>query len=154
MGIDFLTQMANASRKACVIPHLFHMIEGGHFTRQAGSHFNPFVFDDIKTIADHVHWAGDRGPHAGNGRSSAAGGGHAHAGLLIYQGDNFPPEWRGKVYMNNIHGACINMDVLEPKGSGFVGHHAPNFINFNDTWSQIINLGNRSRRRGLHDRLV
>ncbi|MGZ5517375.1 MAG: PVC-type heme-binding CxxCH protein [Limisphaerales bacterium] len=138
-GIDFDAN-GQCITEACVIPHLFHMIEGGHFTRQAGSHFNPFVFDDIKTIADHVHWAGDRGPHAGNGRSAAAGGGHAHAGLLIYQGDNFPPEWRGKVYMNNIHGACINMDVLDQKGSGFVGHHAPNFINFNDTWSQIINL--------------
>lgn len=138
-GIDFDAN-GQCIIECCVIPHLFHMVQGGHFQRQAGSDFNPFVYDDIKTIADHVHWAGDRGPHAGNGRSAAAGGGHAHAGLLVYQGDNFPPEWRGKVYMNNIHGACINEDVLERKGSGFVGHHAPNFINFNDTWSQIINL--------------
>ncbi|MDB6057663.1 MAG: putative rane-bound dehydrogenase [Verrucomicrobiales bacterium] len=138
-GIDFDAN-GQCITEGCVIPHLWHMIQGGHFQRQAGSHFNPYVFDDIKTIADHVHWAGDRGPHAGNGRSSAAGGGHAHAGLLVYQGDNFPAEWRGKVYMNNIHGACINVDTLEQKGSGFVGHHAPNFINFNDTWSQIINL--------------
>jgi len=42
--------------------------------------------------------------------------------------------------MNNIHGACLNMDIPERQGSGFVGHHAPNFINFNDSWSQIINL--------------
>jgi putative membrane-bound dehydrogenase-like protein len=138
-GIDFDAN-GQCITEGCVIPHLWHMIQGGHFQRQAGSHFNPYVFDDIKTIADHVHWAGDRGPHAGNGRSAAAGGGHAHAGLLVYQGDNFPAEWRGKVYMNNIHGACINMDTLEEKGSGFVGHHAPNFINFNDTWSQIVNL--------------
>jgi putative membrane-bound dehydrogenase-like protein len=139
-GIDF-DEHGQCIIEACVIPHLFHMIQGGRFQRQAGSHFNPYVYDDIKTIADHVHWAGNQGPHAGNSRSAAVGGGHAHAGLLVYQGENWPEQFRGgKVFMNNIHGACINMDVLERQGSGFVGHHAPNFIEFNDSWSQIINL--------------
>jgi putative membrane-bound dehydrogenase-like protein len=138
-GIDF-DEHGQCIIEACVIPHLFHMIQGGRFQRQAGSHFNPYTYDDIKTIADHVHWVGNKGPHAGNSRSSAAGGGHAHAGLLVYQGDNWPEQYLGKVFMNNIHGACINMDVLERQGSGFVGRHAPNLIEFNDLWSQIINL--------------
>ena len=56
--------------EACVIPHLFHMVQGGRFTRQAGSHFNPHVYDDITTIADHVHWVGNKGPHAANARSA------------------------------------------------------------------------------------
>jgi hypothetical protein len=60
--------------------------------------------------------------------------------MLIYQGDQWPAEYRGRCFMNNIHGACINMDIPERQGSGFVGHHAPNFIDFNDSWSQIINL--------------
>ena len=41
--------------------------------------------------------------------------------MLIYQGDSFPAEYRGKLFMNNIHGARINMDVPVRKGSGFVG---------------------------------
>src|SRR6267142_2092471 len=138
-GIDF-DEHGQCIIEACVIPHLFHMIQGGRFERQAGSHFNPHVYDDIKTFADHVHWVGNKGPHAGNSRSAAAGGGHAHAGMLIYQEDNWPEQYRGKLFMNNIHGACINMDIPERQGSGFVGHHAPNFIDFNDSWSQIINL--------------
>jgi putative membrane-bound dehydrogenase-like protein len=138
-GVDF-DEHGQCIIEACVIPHLFHMIQAGRFERQAGSHFNPYVYNDIKTIADHVHWVGNQGPHAANARSGAAGGGHAHAGLLVYQGDNWPDQFRGKVFMNNIHGACINEDVLERQGSGFVGHHAPNLINFNDSWSQIINL--------------
>jgi putative membrane-bound dehydrogenase-like protein len=138
-GIDF-DEHGQCIIEACVIPHLFHMIQGGRYQRQAGSHFNPNIYDDIKTIADHVHWVGNKGPHAGNARSASAGGGHAHAGLLVYQEDNWPEQFAGKVYMNNIHGACINTDVIEPRGSGFVGHHAPNLINFNDSWSQIINL--------------
>src|ERR1043165_9475078 len=138
-GIDF-DEHGQCFVEACVIPHLFHIIQGARYHRQDGSHFNPYIYDDIKTVADHVHWAGNKGPHAGNARSASAGGGHAHAGLLIYQGDNWPEEYRGKIFMNNIHGSCINMDVPERQGSGFVGHHAPNFINFNDSWSQIINL--------------
>jgi hypothetical protein len=32
------------------------------------------------------------------------------------------------------------MDIPERAGSGFVGKHGADFINFNDSWSQIINL--------------
>lgn len=138
-GIDF-DEHGQCFIEACVIPHLFHMIQGGRYHRQAGSHFNPHIYDDIKTIADHVHWAGDKGPHAGNARSAAVGGGHAHAGLMIYQGDNWPEIYRGQIFIGNIHGACINWDTPERKGSGFVGRHNPNLIEFNDKWSQVLDF--------------
>lgn len=138
-GIDF-DEHGQAIVEACVIPHLFHMMQGGRSTRQAGPHIEPFTYDDIKTIADHVHYAGNKGPHAGNGRSASMGGGHAHAGLLIYQGNNWPEQYHGKLFMNNIHGARINMDIPEREGSGFVAHHGKDFINFNDVWSQVVNL--------------
>ena len=138
-GIDFDAR-GQCVVEACVIPHLFHMIQGGRYERQAGPHANPFTYDDIKTIADHRHFLGDKGPHAGNGKSDAAGGGHAHAGLMIYQGESWPAEFRGQYFMNNIHGARINMDVPERAGSGIVAHHGADFIKFNDSWSQIINL--------------
>lgn len=138
-GIDF-DAYGQCFIEACVIPHLFHMIQGARYQRQAGNHFNPHVYDDIKAIGDHVHYAGNQGPHAGNNRSDEAGGGHAHAGLLIYQGDSWPEQYRGKIYMNNIHGQRINMDVPVRQGSGFVGRHGPDFINFNDKSSQVLNL--------------
>jgi putative membrane-bound dehydrogenase-like protein len=160
-GVDF-DEYGQCFIEACVIPHLWHIIQGARYERQGGLHYNinveetrahqayhadanqwyvnPFIFDDIKTIGDHVHYAGTKGPHAGNGRSAAAGGGHAHAGLMVYLGDSWPEQYRGKFFMNNIHGACINLDVPERQGSGFVGHHAPNFIDFNDQWSQVLNL--------------
>ncbi len=160
-GVDFDAN-GQCFIEACVIPHLFHMIQGGKYQRQGGTHYaanadetkrfaankegksdktvNPYVYDDIKTIADHRHYLGDKGPHAANGKSDAAGGGHAHAGLLVYQGDSFPAEYRGKLFMNNIHGQRINMDIPERAGSGFVGKHGADFINFNDRWSQIINI--------------
>jgi hypothetical protein len=116
------------------------MIQGGRYERQGGQHFNPNIYDDIKTIADHRHYSGNRGPHAGNGRSDAMGGGHAHAGLMVYQGGGWPTEYDGKVFMNNIHGQRLNMDILEKKGSGYVGHHGADFVNFNDSWSQVLNM--------------
>ena len=124
---------------ACVIPHLYHMIQGGRYERQAGQHFNPYTYDDIKTIADHRHYLGAN-PHGGNGRSDSAGGGHAHSGAMIYLGGAWPAEYRGSLFMNNIHGARLNRDMLKPSGSGFVGSHAPDFLLANDRWSQIISL--------------
>lgn len=137
-GLDF-DSMGQCFVEACVIPHLFHIIQGGRYQRQAGPHFNPHTYDDIKTIADHRHYVGAN-PHAGNSKSDSAGGGHAHAGLLIYQGGTWPEELRGKIFMNNIHGQRLNMDIPVAQGSGFVGKHGADFCNFNDRWSQVVNL--------------
>lgn len=137
-GLDF-DENGQMITEACVIPHLWHMTQGGAFQRQAGPHENPFVYEDIKTVADHVHYHGDT-PHSGNGISDDIGGGHAHAGLMIYLGGSWPEKYRGVAYMNNIHGARINADRLERRGSGFVGRHSPDLIVFNDPWSQIVNL--------------
>lgn len=135
-GVDF-DEYGNCFITACVIPHLYHMIPGGRYQRQTGQHFNPYTYNDIKTIGDHVHYLG-RTPHSGNDRSDAAGGGHAHSGLLIYQGDAWPEEYRGSLLMNNIHGARLNRDLAEPSGSGFIGRHAPDFLLANDRASQIL----------------
>ncbi len=89
---------------ACVIPHLWHIIPGGIYQRQGGQHFNPYTYSDIQTIADHRH------------RS-------AHGGARIYQSDAFPAEQKGRVFMCNIHEHAVLSDVLERKGSGFVGRH-------------------------------
>lgn len=137
-GIDF-NDRGQAFETACVIPHLYHMIQGARYQRQAGTHFNPYTYDDIKTIAKHRHYLGGN-PHGGNGRSDAAGGGHAHAGAMVYLGGRWPAEYRDQIFMNNIHGARINMDVLVANGSGYAGDRAPDFLFANDAWSQILYL--------------
>jgi putative membrane-bound dehydrogenase-like protein len=138
-GIDF-NDRGQAFATACVIPHLYHVIQGARYQRQAGNHFNPNTYEDIKTIADHFHYLGTRGPHAGNGISDGAGGGHAHCGAMVYLGGAWPDVYRDKIFFNNIHGSRINMDAPEPKGSGYVGKHGPDFILANDRASQILNL--------------
>ena len=139
-GIDF-NDFGHPFITVCVIPHMFHVIQGARYHRQAGEHFNPYVYNDIKTIADHVHWVGDRGPHAGNFRSGAKGGGHAHAGAMIYLGgDGWPKEYHNNIFMNNINGSRVNIDQLERKGSGYTAIHDEDFLLTNDSWSQWLNF--------------
>jgi putative membrane-bound dehydrogenase-like protein len=160
-GFDF-DENGQLIEEACVIPHLFHMVQGGRYHRQGGAHYavgpdetarfaakkegktdktlHPFIYDDIKTIADHAHFRGGQWTDKDRLASDDLGGGHAHAGMLIYQGDSFPAEYRGKMFMNNIHGARINMDIPERAGSGFVGKHGADFLKFNDIWSQVVDL--------------
>src|SRR5687767_15080773 len=138
-GVDW-NDHGQAFMTACVIPHLYHVIQGARYQRQAGKHFNPHVYKDIQTIGDHVHYAGAGGPHAGNNRSDAAGGGHAHAGAMIYLGDSWPAQYRNTIFMSNIHGNRINNDILERRGTGYVGKHGADFLKMNDKWSRLINV--------------
>jgi putative membrane-bound dehydrogenase-like protein len=98
---------------ACVIPHMWHVIPGGIYHRQGGQHFNPYVYDDIKTITNHSH------------RS-------AHGGARIYQSDAFPEDQRGRIFMANIHEHAVLTDILTPKGSGFVASHGDDFMMANN----------------------
>ncbi len=147
-GVDF-NDHGQAFISACVIPHLWHMVQGGRYHRQGGQHFNKHTYDDIKTIADHAHYVGNIRDHAwwghepkAAGGTDAAGGGHAHAGAMIYLGNQWPAEYRNKMFFNNIHGNRINMEVLEKiEGeSGYVGRHGDDFLFANDHYYRGINL--------------
>lgn len=146
-GVDF-NDKGQAFITACVIPHLWHVIQGARYHRQGGQHFNPYTYEDIKTIADHQHYAGNLADSAwwghepkAAGATLDAGGGHAHCGAMIYLGDNWPDEYRNKIYFNNVHGNRINCDVLEREdGSGFVGHHGQDLMLANDHYYRGINL--------------
>ena len=131
-GVDFDAR-GQAIITACVIPHLYHMIQGGAYRRQSGSHFNRYVYDDITTIADHLHYVG-KDPWDGNNLSDSVGGGHAHCGAMIYRGGRFPEQYQGLVFMDNIHGHRLNTDALRRAGSGYVGTHGQDFLVANDKW--------------------
>lgn len=137
-GLDFNSR-GEAFVEACVIPHAFHIVPGARYQRQAGAHFNPNTYADIQTIADHRHYLGAN-PHGGNNKSDSAGGGHAHCGTMIYQGGTWPERYRDAFFMGNIHGRRLNVDILKPKGSGYVASHGPDFLMANDAWARFINF--------------
>jgi putative membrane-bound dehydrogenase-like protein len=137
-GLDY-NDVGDFFVEACVIPHCYHIVQGGRYQRQAGQHFNPYTYADIQTIADHRHYAGPT-PHGGNNKSDSLGGGHAHCGLMCYLGGAWPKEYRGHLFMGNIHGRRLNVDIPVPKGSGYVAKHGKDFLLANDAWARFINL--------------
>lgn len=138
-GVDFNDQ-GQCFLTCCVIPHLFHVVQNARYRRQAGQHFNPYTYNDIKTIAKHRHWTGGQWNQSDRVASDLVGGGHAHAGAMIYLGGSWPEKYRNQLFMNNIHGARLNQDVLARKGSGYEGNFAPDFLLANDRSSQILYL--------------
>jgi putative membrane-bound dehydrogenase-like protein len=126
----------------CVIKHAFHVVPGGHYDRMFGQDVVKGVVTLMESPADHIHWGGGAwtDSRGGQGAHDVAGGGHAHAGAMIYLGDNWPAEYRGRLYTSNIHGNRVNQDVVERRGSGFVIRHAPDLFRANDPWFRGLEL--------------
>jgi putative membrane-bound dehydrogenase-like protein len=128
----------------CVIGHLWHLIPGAHYERMYGRQYYPHAYELLDACSDHYHFAGkdwkfSRGDE-GKEVHKDAGGGNAHAGAMIYLGDNWPERYRNSVFMCNLHGNRINQDRLQRKGSGYVGRHGKDFLLANDPWFRGIAL--------------
>src|SRR6185295_15793321 len=125
----------------CVIGHLWQVIPGAHYERMYGKDYTPNTYGLIKSTSDHVQFAGKDWTKSRTGSEhDVLGGGHAHAGAMIYLGDNWPEKYRDSIYISNIHGHRVNNDVLERKGSGYVGKHGPDLLRSSDPWFRALNL--------------
>ncbi len=111
-GFDF-DDHGQGFATCCVIPHLFHVVQGGVYHKQSLPHVNPHIYDDIKTIRDHAHLS-------------------AHGGARIYLADTFPAKYRNRLFMCNIHEHSVLTDILVPNGSSFTGKHGDDFMPTND----------------------
>jgi putative membrane-bound dehydrogenase-like protein len=111
-GFDF-DDHGQGFATCCVIPHLFHVVQGGVYHKQSRPHVNPYIYDDIKTIRDHTHLS-------------------AHGGARFYLADAFPKQYRNRLFMCNIHEHAVLTDIMVPKGSSFIGKHGDDFMPTND----------------------
>ncbi|REJ96664.1 MAG: hypothetical protein DWQ34_03595 [Planctomycetota bacterium] len=92
---------------ACVIDHLWHIVETGYYIRQGGPY--PAHTWPIESIVEHKHQKA------------------AYCGITWFDSDAYPEEYRRTLYMGNIHGGCINADVLQRNGSTYNGKPHPGF---------------------------
>lgn len=122
-----------------VTGHLFHLIPGTHYTRSATVTPNPSVYATIDTHADHLHWDTGIGLKDIEGHLQL-GGGHAHCGAMVYLGDQWPSEYRGRLMTLNFHGRRINVERLERRGSGYTARHEPDIAFAADAWFRGIDL--------------
>ncbi len=124
--------------------HLWHMIAGAHFVRPHTIDLNPKAYAAIDQHADHFHWdtAKDWSDSRNvTGEHDRRGGGHAHSGLMIYQGAQWPLADTGKLFTLNFHGRRMNEERLERVGSGFIGRHEPDRFFASDPKFRGIDLG-------------
>jgi putative membrane-bound dehydrogenase-like protein len=68
--------------------------------------------------------------------------GHAVVGMIIYQGDNWPADYRDKWYAMNLFGHRLVVQTLERSGSGFMAKRAPepDIFEFPDPWFRGIDI--------------
>jgi putative membrane-bound dehydrogenase-like protein len=140
-GVDF-DDFGQCFVSNCVNPHLFHMIQGGHYEPWRNRPSSLYAYDRLPTCADHWHFPTGR-PGEMRGESAetlAMGGGHAHCGTLVYLGDRFPVNYRNTVFLCNIHGRRINNDILARKGSGYTASHGRDFAVMKDPWFMGVTL--------------
>ncbi|HIE96614.1 MAG TPA: c-type cytochrome [Planctomycetes bacterium] len=167
-GADF-NEYGDLITSNTVLAHLWHIVPGMYCERRASEQDNPYAYGRIQSITDHLHWGGggwqdSRAPTSGKGNGkkskaasqsshhdvndptahyhthSVAGGGHAHCGAMIYLGDNWPQQYRGTFFTNNLHGNRVNNDILVPTKSTYVGGHGEDFLFGNDPWFRGMSI--------------
>jgi putative membrane-bound dehydrogenase-like protein len=121
--------------------HLWHLIPGAHFTRPFTLDPNRRTYELIDFHADHWHFdTGQSWTKSRDGEANSYGGGHAHSGTMIYQGLNWPQQYRGNLFTLNFHGRRANQEILERKGGGYVAKHGKDFMIAADPWFRGMEL--------------
>ena len=121
--------------------HLWQIIPGAHYPRHGTLDPNPHIYELIEMHADHWHFdTGGGWQKSRDGAANDLGGGHAHSGLMIYLGDDWPEEYRGHLFTWNFHGRRANQELLEREGSGYVGHHGRDVLLARDPFFRGMEL--------------
>ena len=100
--------------------HLFHFVETGIYNRQAGA-YPPFAMK-IGSITDHSHQK------------------TAYCGIVNLDTDAYPPQYRERIVVGNLHGGCLNMDRLTRDGATYLAKAEPDLLTANDVWFMPVAL--------------
>jgi len=99
---------------------LVHGVQGGYYVKSFAKHgglHNPFTYG-------YFEHAPHRNFH----------GGHVTVGGLVYQGDSFPAEMRGKYIAGDLLGHGVYWHDIQPHGSTVRTSHGGELLVANDTW--------------------
>lgn len=108
-----------------------HVVQGGHYWNQVNSGYAPFISAQGlpgRPWMSNYLLASARYGH-GEGGSGKAGsndvyGGHSHVGTMIYLGDNWPAEFRNRLFTHNLHGHQMNQQINRREAGGYNTIHA------------------------------
>src|SRR5262249_13768333 len=140
-GVDF-DDYGQCFVSNCVNPHLFHMIQGGHYEPWRNRPSSLYAYERLPTCADHLHYPSGK-PNEMRGETAdvlAMGGGHAHCGTLVYLGDRFPESYRNSIFMCNVHGRRAHHDLLTQKAPASPASHGKDLMISADPWFMGVTL--------------
>ncbi|VTS01887.1 membrane-bound dehydrogenase domain protein : Membrane-bound dehydrogenase domain-containing protein OS=Rhodopirellula maiorica SM1 GN=RMSM_03692 PE=4 SV=1: Cytochrom_C [Gemmata massiliana] len=124
-GMDWRNTDGQFILACCVIPHLYHIVPGGVYKRQAGASFNPHAYSYLNEICDHTF-------HKESG--------WAHAGLISLDVPHMPKRFQNSVIFGSIHGCSIKQNVLKPNGSTYTASRGDDFLVSGDKNFRPINM--------------
>ncbi len=99
---------------------MIHMVQGAYYAKSFAKHgelHNPYAFGYFERVP-----------------AAAYKGFHVTPGGTIYQGDTFPPEYRGRFVANDLLEHTVQWSALEPWGTTFKGKFDGHLLVANDTW--------------------
>ena len=99
---------------------MIHMVQGAYYAKSFAKHgelHNPYTFGYFERVP-----------------AAAYKGFHVTPGGTIYQGDTFPPEFRGRFVANDLLEHTVQWSALEPWGTTFKGKFNGHLVVANDTW--------------------
>ena len=114
-GLDF-DDRGRAYFAACVISHMWEGIQGARYSRQAGSHFNRFTYENIETIANFKYEK------------------RAYCGAMFYLGGQWPDDYRDTFFFGDIHMNKLRNERFVRNGSGSKSEKNGDFLHSRDPW--------------------
>jgi putative membrane-bound dehydrogenase-like protein len=124
-GMDWRNTDGQFILACCVIPHLYHIVPGGVYKRQAGASYNPYAYGTINEICDHTF-------HKESG--------WAHAGLISLDVPHMPKRFQNSAIFGSIHGCSLKQNVLKPNGSTYIATRGDDFLTSGDKNFRPINM--------------
>ncbi len=124
-GMDWRNTDGQFILACCVIPHLYHIVPGGVYKRQAGTSFNSHAYSYLNEICDHTF-------HKESG--------WAHAGLISLDVPHMPKRFQNSVIFGSIHGCSLKQNILKPNGSTFTATRGDDFLVSADKNFRPINM--------------
>ena len=152
-GLDF-NDHGQVFVEACVIPHCFHIIQGGRYQRQAGHALQPVHLrrhqDDRRPppLRRRQPARRQRPLRQRRRRPRPLRPDDLPRRRLARRSTAASSSWATSTATGST------WTCSKPKGSGYVATHGPDFLLANDAWSPLHQPDVRPRRQRLPDRLV
>lgn len=103
----------------CHSKPIYQLLRGGYYPSFGKPHDG---LGFVPPMMDHLH------------------GSTAIAGIALYTGENFPPEYRNNIFTGNVMTSRVNRNSLVYHGSTLTAREEPDFVSTTDPWFRPVDV--------------